>query len=98
MGGVFLFCFVGCLQEFDPQQEDIASYLERLQLYFDANAVEEAKKVSVLLTVIGVKAYGTLRSLLAPTKPKDKSFNKLLALLQKHYDPKVLVIAERFHY
>ena len=63
-----------CLQEFDPQVENIATYLEKLQLYFDANRVEEGKKVAVLLTVIGAKAYGIIRSLLALTLLKDKHF------------------------
>ena len=39
------------LQEFDSQVENIATYLEGLQLYFEANGVEEEKKVAVLLTL-----------------------------------------------
>lgn len=73
-------------------------YLERLQLYFEANGVEDNKKVSVLLTVIGPKTYSTLRSLLAPTLPRDKSFVELLATLKAHYNPKPLVISERFRF
>jgi hypothetical protein len=76
----------------------MSTYLERLELYFDANAVEASRKVAVLLTVIGVKAYDTLRSLLAPTLPRDKSFSELLATLKQHFDPKPLVIGERFHF
>ena len=73
----------------------MSSYLERLEIYFDANAVEASRKVSVLLTVIGAKAYDTLRSLLAPTLPRDKTFPELLAVLKQHFDPKPLVIGER---
>ena len=65
---------LGRLEESDPKSDNISTYLERLQLYFDANRVEDDRKVAVLLTVIGAKAYDTLRSLLAPTLPKDKGF------------------------
>ena len=66
--------------------------------YFEANAVEASRKVSVLLTVIGAKAYDTLRSLLPPILPRDKSFPELLAILKQHFDPKPLVIGEHFHF
>ena len=36
---------VGRMQEFDPKREDITTYLERLDLYFQANSVEDNKKV-----------------------------------------------------
>ena len=83
----------GTIKEFDPTAETISAYLERLQLYFEANA-----KVSVLLTVIGPNVYTLLRGLLAPTLPKEKGYKKLEKVLKEHYEPKPLVIAERFHF
>ena len=56
----------GTTKEFNPDTEMISAYLERLQLYFEANEVANAKKLSVLLTVIGPKVYTLLRGLLAP--------------------------------
>ena len=41
------------LGEFDPNVEGIVSYLERVQLYFESNAVEGDWKVGVLLIVVG---------------------------------------------
>ena len=76
----------------------ITIVLERLHLYFDANDVANAKKVSVLLTVIGSKTYSLLRGQLAPTLPKDKSLKDLEKLLKDHFEPKPLVIAERFQF
>ena len=38
------------------------------------------------------------RSLLAPALPQDKDFDTLLAVLKSHFDPKPLVIAERFRF
>ena len=86
---------LGRLQEFDPRVDNMSTYLERLELYFDANAVEASRKVTVLLTVIGSKTYDTLWSLLAPTLLRDKTFPELLVILK---DPKHLVIGERFHF
>ena len=36
------------MQEFDSDVENISTYLERLQLYMEANSIEDGKKVSVL--------------------------------------------------
>ena len=88
----------GSLEEFDPTTDDISTCLEKLQLYFAANKVEDDRKVPILLTVIGAKAYSTLRSLLAPDSPADKSFNDLLITLKGHFDPKSLIIGEQFRF
>ena len=54
---------LGRLQAFNPDEENISSYLEQVQLYFEANEVKPEKQVAVLLTVIGPKNYGIIRSL-----------------------------------
>ena len=89
---------VGSLTEFKPESERIEAYLERVQLFFDANGIQDEKKVAVLLTVIGSTTYALLSSLLAPQKPREKSFEELAATLRCHFEPKPLVIAERFHF
>ena len=55
-------------------------------------------KVPVLLSAVGGTTYGLLRNLLAPTSPKDKSFNEIVKVLKAHFEPKPVVIAERFHF
>ena len=88
----------GTLQEYRPDEEGIAAYLERVELYFTANDVAEAKRVPVFLSVVGGKVYSLLRDLLAPAKPDSKTFAVLTATLTSHYEPKPLVIAERFYF
>eukprot|EP00731_Ephydatia_muelleri_P006059 Em0003g307a len=88
----------GRISEFVVEDERISAYLERVELYFGANDIANEKKVAILLSVIGAKTYAVLRSLVAPDQPKDKSFAELKALLKAHYDPKPLVIAERFRF
>ena len=90
---------IGTLTEFKPESEKIEAYLERVQLFFDANTIEEDKQIAVLLTVIGSSTYVLLTSLLAPCKPREKSFAELAkTTLRHHFDPKPLVITERFYF
>ena len=90
---------LGSLGEFDPRSDSIiSSYLERMQIYFEVNSIKEDRKVAVLLTVVGVKTYETLQNLLLPACPRDNSYNKLLEVLKRHYDPQPLAIGERFRF
>ena len=89
---------IGTITEYDSGTEDWATYIERVELYCDANYVDDDKKVSVLLSVMGAKTYGLLRNLLTPDKPADKSFRQIVETLQQHLSPKPLEIAERFKF
>ena len=64
---------LGTLQEFQPDAEPIAAYLERVNLYFEANDIKEDQQVVVLLA-------------------------GLVKLLTDHFEPKPLMIAERFYF
>ena len=88
----------GKLEEFSPQKETITNYLERVEIFFLANAVADEKKVPVFLSVVGGNIYAPLRSLLAPAKPQEKSFDALVAELKKQFEPRKVVIAERFNF
>ena len=88
---------VGRLTEFDASSDSVAAYVERTQLFFEANSIEEGKQVAVFLSAIGPKTYKLLRDLMAPTRPK-KPLKDIIAVLEEHFEPKPLVIAERFHF
>ena len=60
---------VGRFNEFNPDSERFSTYVDRLQLYFDANSIADDKKVPVFLTVIGNKNYSILNDHFAPDKP-----------------------------
>ena len=86
---------MGQVEEYIDGKEDIASYIERVELYFAANYVEadyEVASVSTFLALIG--AGCVRRNLLAPELPKDKSFDELKELLVSHYSPKPILIAD----
>ena len=86
------------IDDFDPVVESISTYLERVQLFFVANNVEDARKSAVLLSLLGGKVYGTLRNLLSPKQPAGKSYDELKTVLKAHYEPKPIIIAEQFHF
>lgn len=89
---------IGIIESFLLESESITAYLERVQLYFSANAISEQRQVPALLSLTGSKTYALLRNLVAPTKPGDKTFEQLARCLTDHFDPKPLIIAEQFHF
>ncbi|KAF5274678.1 hypothetical protein FQR65_LT16909 [Abscondita terminalis] len=89
---------IGSIEQFNPKETDISSYVERLEQLFICNCVEEDKKVPLLLTLIGSEAYGVLKDLLAPKLPSSQTYANLVAELSKHYSPQRLIIAERYKF
>ena len=67
-------------------------------IFFAANNMEDGKKVTVFLSVIGANAYTLLQDLVAPAKSKEKSFDQLTYVLKNQYEPTRIVIAERFYF
>jgi hypothetical protein len=86
----FLF---GHMHKYCPDNELFSAYMERVKPFFTVNG---DKKVAVFLTVIGSKTYSLLRKLVAPTLPQEKLLEQLVTILKQHYEPRPLVIAERF--
>ena len=78
---------LGRIDEFDGNKDDWPQYVERLGYFFDANGIADEKKRVVFLSVVGAATYKTLRNLLSPTKPNEKSYDELVAVLTKHFKP-----------
>ncbi|KAJ8041649.1 hypothetical protein HOLleu_12531 [Holothuria leucospilota] len=71
------------VEPFDPDLEKWESYEERTIQFFLANDVtEDKKKVAVLLSSMGPKGYGLLKSLTTPTKPSTLTFPDICKRLQ----------------
>jgi len=51
---------LGMMDPFDPDMDSWPAYSERLEQFFMANDIVDRKKIVVLLTVIGTKAYTLL--------------------------------------
>lgn len=89
---------IGTIGEFVPKLESWSAYVERLEQFFEANDIGADKQVATLLSVMGATTYGLLRNLVQPNKPKDKSFKDIVDALTAHFEPKPLLIAERFRF
>lgn len=86
---------VGQISEFQSELESITVYLERVAQYFHANEIPTGRRVVVLLSI---QTYSLLKSLLHPEVPGDKTYDQLVTALQEHFEPKPLVMVERFHF
>lgn len=89
---------IGHIGEFDNTTDQWQSYKERLEQFVAANDVADEKRVPVLLSVIGGRTYELLRTLTAPQRPAEKTFEELCTVLENHLAPRPLVIAERFRF
>ena len=79
---------LGRVEEFDGNKDDWQQYVERLEYFFIANSIDGAeRKRAVFLSLIGQSTYKTLRNLLSPDKPGDRSYADLVDTLSKHYKP-----------
>ena len=89
--------FIGPYNEADEEFED---YISRVKHYFNANDIDETKKISVLLTLIGPKGFSLATKLLSPKKLDDNSltFKDIEEALVSHYKPKKIIIYERYKF
>ncbi len=97
-GGIKMAGLIGQMTQFDSSEESWSSYVERLEIFMDANDIKEEKKVSVLLTVIGTKNFNLVKNLCAPSKPTEKKYDELVKLVEEHLSPKPSFIAERYKF
>ena len=79
--------------EFDAASEIWTEYVERLDIANDITATE--KKRAILISSVGRPTYHLMRSLTAPIKPKEKSFEELVELVTKHHNPPPSVTVQR---
>uniref|UniRef100_A0A6B0V1S0 Putative tick transposon n=1 Tax=Ixodes ricinus TaxID=34613 RepID=A0A6B0V1S0_IXORI len=88
----------GKLEEYD-NKEPWLSYTERVDAFFNANGIEDdEKKKWIFLSTVGTSTYATLRSLLAPAKPKEKKYKEFMAALTSHFSPPPPKISESFRF
>ncbi|KAL7287183.1 hypothetical protein TKK_0018615 [Trichogramma kaykai] len=84
---------IGAIENFDVE-DDWTQWQERL--YFVVNEMADAKKVPLLLTLIGKKGYALLRNLCIPDAPSTKTYDQLTLLMKNHLQPAPSKIAERY--
>ena len=89
---------VGSIDPYNESQEDFDSYISRVNMYFVANDIDDAKKVASFFTLAGPKIFGLARDLLSPKKPEETTLAVILDTLCKHFKPKLVLIYERYKF
>ena len=87
----------GSINEFSDD-EDWLQYTERLEHYFVANDIDDAKKKAILLSVCGSKTYSLIRNLTAPEKPGDKTYKEIVDIVKQHCNPQPSEIVQRYRF
>ncbi|XP_049886719.1 uncharacterized protein LOC126381267 isoform X1 [Pectinophora gossypiella] len=75
-----------------------SSYIDRLEMYFTANGVEESLKLPTLIAVMGDEAYELLVNLASPEKPSTLAYEEAVNLLRGHLEPAPSSLAERYRF
>ncbi|XP_049887090.1 uncharacterized protein LOC126381677 [Pectinophora gossypiella] len=89
---------VGKIGEFDVHSKDWKLYVERLEQYFVVNGVKTELQVPTLITIMGAESYELLVNLCTPGKPKNKTFEQISEIIEKHLQPKPSELAERYKF
>lgn len=82
-------------KSFDESICDWPLYDEILTSFLIVNKISDDSAVHAFLSVYGLKTYGLLKSLTAPTVPSTKPLNVLKQLLRDHLAPNLSIIGER---
>ena len=88
----------GSIGEFQDSREPWTQYIQRMEQFFAANDIEEAKKAPVFLATIGPKVFQTLSNLVAPCKPGEVTYTRSVELMSEFYNPKPLVTVQRYRF
>ena len=86
---------IGTIHAFN-EFKDFELYCSRIDLYFVANDVADAKKVASFLTLVGPKVCRLAKNLLSPKDLASCSYDEIKDALKAHCKPNVIVIYERY--
>ena len=88
----------GNVGNYVEEQELFEDYIDRVDAFIKANKIADTEKASLFLSLVGPKTYKLLKDLVSPRKPSALSYAELVTCLRNHYNPKPIVIAERFKF
>ncbi|ROL49014.1 hypothetical protein DPX16_16629 [Anabarilius grahami] len=83
---------------FEEASESFMDYEECYTQFVEANGIEEDKRRTVFLSVVGAKTFSLLTDLLAPKRPSETSLADILKVLRDFYVPKKNVLSERYSF
>ena len=86
------------ISKFDYYVENVSTYLEQLQQYFMAYQVEGGFQAAALLSCIGGKTYGILKTNKLRLSLLQFFFTVFVVAMESHFDHMPLVLAQKFHF
>lgn len=90
---------IGHLKEFDHKTCNWGIYKARLQQYFIANRISDAKiKRAVLLNICSESIYQLIYNLCVPEAPETKTYEELEAFLDEHSTEKACEFVARYKF
>ena len=89
---------MGKIESFDSTQETFPHYVRRVKNLFSANSVAADKQKYVFLNSLGRQHYNLLVNILSPEEPEQKTFDELVDVLTKHFQPPAFVISECYSF
>lgn len=89
---------VGRIAEFDVENGNWATYMDRLEMYFKVNEVKEEMKVPTLIAVVGDTAYELIVNLVSPMQVAEIDLKTITEVVGDHLHPKPSEMAERYRF
>lgn len=89
--------FIGQIEHFNL--DDFECYIDRMAHLLKLNEiVDNASKISFLVSTGGADLYKVAKTLVAPKKPEEFKYDDLVKKLKTHFQRKTNVTAERFKF
>ena len=94
----------GTLREFDATKESIEDFHQRFEFYCLANNIKDGdeaqrnQKKALFFMLVGQTTFTKLKDLANPREITDISLDNIVVLLQTHYRPQTVEIAEHFKF
>ncbi|XP_055713605.1 uncharacterized protein LOC129807997 [Phlebotomus papatasi] len=85
---------IGSIEAYMPG-ENFTHYRNRMNHLISGSGIEDSRKLSIAITLMGPTCYSKLVSLLSPEKPEDKSYDEVMTILEKHFKETNNVISDR---
>ena len=83
-------------ETFEPSQETFSCFVQRMKIYFSAQEISVERQKFVFLSALGRKHFTLLANLVSPAEPETRSFDELVEVLTKHFQPTSCIISERY--
>ncbi|XP_075534819.1 uncharacterized protein LOC142570312 [Dermacentor variabilis] len=71
-------------------------YVERLEMFCEANKIAKEQKRAILLSCCGEEAYGLIVTLVKPARPTTATYEEIKTAVRKHLHPRPSELYARF--